>query len=252
MDLLKLVFNDSQPPTAKTLGRQLLQIDSLISKVETHLFGDSENLFEIGSVTRNSPPRVEMIRTGNEARADRSLAFILDTLESIDAGKQSSFDDLEVLKAFRIDSDSLQIEYKSRSHATSPKFAKNLAQMLSSKRQVIYQEVIQGVLKGVDIHGKQTFKIYPDFGPKVVQCIVEDDQLESIRLALGKDVEVTGMATAKGPDCYPHTIVVENIQILPPVDTEFDWKSLKGSVASEALGGLDSVAFVRKQRDEGW
>jgi len=108
-----------------------------------------------------------------------------------------------------------------------------------------------GALESVNLHAEANkFTIYPAAGPVKLACHFRADMFSTVVSGLGRNVRVTGFLRFLGRDSFPHSIEVEEVEVLPLDQDLPSLSSLRGC-ASAITNGKDSVAFVRSLRDEG-
>ncbi len=121
---------------------------------------------------------------------------------------------------------------------------------------VLYEPKIEAVSVGahsgfvdaVNVHRDPLFYLYPTTGPRIACQFDPQLLLESVRSAIKRYVTVYGLAEYAADDPYPSRIVIDRIEINPPEHELTTLAALFGSVP-DLTGGVDSVTFVRRQRD---
>jgi len=109
-----------------------------------------------------------------------------------------------------------------------------------------------GALESVNLHAEANkFTIYPVAGPSKLSCHFRGDLFPSVVKGLGRHVRVSGLLLFLGKDPFPHSIEVEELEVLP-LDSELPSLFSVRGIAPKATGTKDSVAFVRSLRDEGY
>lgn len=109
---------------------------------------------------------------------------------------------------------------------------------------------VDGKLEQINIHGTNVFKIYsllPQMKP--VECKFSQDMLEKVHLAFGRYVSVSGECRYRPHEPFPHTVRVQELEVLPRTEDLPMLSDLQG-IAPNATGGLSPEDFVRKLRDE--
>lgn len=113
------------------------------------------------------------------------------------------------------------------------------------------QGSVQGVLEAINIHlAKNQFRIYPEIGPKVVECHFSETHKEEAITSVGRFVRVSGRMTYRSIDRFPYRIEVDALEQMPDEKDLPHFLDLLGA-APDATGDQSSEEFVRDLRD-GW
>ena len=106
-----------------------------------------------------------------------------------------------------------------------------------------------GFIEALNVHARPVFYLYPVSGPSRIPCHFDQSLLlDTLRRALKRYTTVHGLMEYAPGSVFPSRIVVEHIEINPPDDELPTLRSLFGA-APQLTDGLDSVTFVRLQRD---
>jgi hypothetical protein len=110
---------------------------------------------------------------------------------------------------------------------------------------------ISGMLEAVNFHRTNKFTLWPMLGPRKIAGTFAPDLRPKVKDAIGRFVTVPGQLRYKAWSPFPHGVVAEDID--PHLlDSELPTLSeLKGAFP-ELTGGLTSVEFVERIRNEGW
>jgi len=108
---------------------------------------------------------------------------------------------------------------------------------------------VSGYLEAINVHSGNKFFIYPIVGAKKVECVFEHSLIERIKEGIERYINVVGVLYCRSKEPYPHKIKVEDIEIYPSEDDLPKLMDLKG-IAPNLTGGIDSVNYIRKIRDE--
>ena len=107
-----------------------------------------------------------------------------------------------------------------------------------------------GMLEAINIHGaERVFWLYPEIGPRKVQCIFPEKLLEPAKMALGQRVEVMGVFRYKVNAPYPHLAEVNDMTVFPPNDELPTFKDLFG-IDPQITNGLSCEDYIRLVRSE--
>ncbi len=129
------------------------------------------------------------------------------------------------------------------------KFSKNIHTAIGEDE---YEDgSLTGKLETINIHGKNKFYIYPELGPKKVQCVFPIGLKENVKEALYERIEVEGVLRYKSWDRFPYAINVKRIDIYPP-DSELPTFSELIDVIPDAIKDISPTQYIRNLRDEGW
>ena len=134
-----------------------------------------------------------------------------------------------------------------RVYEMSERLQKNLAN--TGKEQSCISSV-EGKLEKIDIRSKNAFTIYRDLpNCPPLQCNFPPELLEQVGRAIGRYVSVSGECVYAENANFPSRITVHEMKLLPDEKERVKLRDLQG-VAPGLTGGLSSVEYVRRQRDE--
>lgn len=105
-----------------------------------------------------------------------------------------------------------------------------------------------GFVDAINVHKDPIFYLYPTTGPSRVPCVFDHALLDDLRNAIKRYTTVFGTFEFVAGSPFPERIVVDRIEVNPPEDELPTLRSLFG-VAPQLTRGIDSVTYVRRQRD---
>ncbi len=108
---------------------------------------------------------------------------------------------------------------------------------------------VTGLLERLNVHNKNEFILYPPVGSHQIVCRFPDTMFEQVRLAIRRNVTVTGTLYHHPDKAYPDVVHVKDLEIHPPNNELPKLGDLKGLLKG-CTQGLTSVDFVRTLRDE--
>ena len=106
---------------------------------------------------------------------------------------------------------------------------------------------LMGRVQKIDLHGRQSFVIYDTLTDHPVTCFFKDELYRKVIKALKERVSVTGSVKYNRNSETASSMRVESIEIMqrgknPP--------RFKDGEAIDITGGIDSVEYIRRMRDE--
>lgn len=107
---------------------------------------------------------------------------------------------------------------------------------------------ISGYIDAINVHREPVFFLYPEVGPSRVRCVFDRPLLDDVRSALKRFVTVRGMVEYPEGSPFATRVTVEHVDVHPREPDLVPLEAIFGSVP-DLTGGLDSVTFVRRQRD---
>lgn len=108
---------------------------------------------------------------------------------------------------------------------------------------------LEGKLDTANIHGNiSRFWIYPTVGAQKVRCDFLPGNKLLIRQALGEYVRVEGLKFFRASSPFPFRIKVRDFEVVSTKEA-VPIERLRG-IAPDATGGMSSIEFIRKIRDE--
>jgi hypothetical protein len=105
-----------------------------------------------------------------------------------------------------------------------------------------------GFIDALNVHKQPVFYLYPTSGPVRIPCEFDQTLLDDLRGAIKRYTTVFGAIEYPVESPFPSRIVVDRVEINPPEEHLPTLRSLYGS-APDLTRGLDSVTYVRRQRD---
>jgi hypothetical protein len=239
---------------------QLLQalngIDRVVGQTErptlNYRIVDTKHTSPI-SITLKPVFRKNVIIEGSDHIEKRNKRFFSE-LKSIRRGDLPSDDiDENLLMHFRRLSEGLGTDYASAKISNGSNsveldrvFEVNVQQLLHEEDRSYGGE--EGMLLAVNLHGRQTFWIYPKIGPTKIRCDFQPGMRDEIRENLGRFVRVEGLKFFRSHTSFAVRIAVKDLTPIQE-DSSITLKSLRG-IAPQATGELSAAEFVRNLRDE--
>lgn len=108
---------------------------------------------------------------------------------------------------------------------------------------------VSGFIDAVNVHEDSVFYLYPTSGATRIACAFDRTQLlDTVRQALKRYTRVFGLQEFTLGSPFPQRIAVDRVEINPREDELPTLASLWGT-APRLTGGVDSVTYVRRQRD---
>jgi hypothetical protein len=106
---------------------------------------------------------------------------------------------------------------------------------------------LSGMLEWLNIHNTSVFHIYPETGPKKVNCSFSREKKPEVIAAIDRHVRVYGMLRYKKRDKFAYAADVEEIEVLPLNDELPTLASLRG--IAQNVTGMSAADFIRSIRD---
>ncbi|MGL4231661.1 MAG: hypothetical protein ACRCWJ_09875 [Casimicrobium sp.] len=132
--------------------------------------------------------------------------------------------------------------------AFTPETVKALEDLLGTPYQSYGSA--KGRVEAYNSHSKEKFfYLYPIIGQRI-KCVFDESRRTKASGSVDKSVTVTGLVKYRRGSFVPFEIAVGDIEEIP-ADSELPSLSSFEGIAPNATGDIDSVEFVRKQRD-GW
>src|SRR5262249_3794293 len=110
---------------------------------------------------------------------------------------------------------------------------------------------ISGMVEAVNFHNTNRFTLYPVIGPKRVSGMFPQQLRPRIKEAIGTFVTVSGRLYYKTWAVFPHSVFAESVDIPPPEDKLPRLSEMRGAFPN-LTGGMSSVEFVERIRNENW
>ena len=108
---------------------------------------------------------------------------------------------------------------------------------------------LTGFIDAINVHRESVFFLYPLIGPTRVRCQFDRQMLDQVRSSLKRYVSVFGLIEYPEGSPFAARITVDRIEVHPDENDLISPESLFGSLP-HLTGGVDSVAYVRRVRDE--
>lgn len=151
-----------------------------------------------------------------------------------------------LMKPLRRDLRSIEVSTEDGTITLSGQDAKIFSQPEEEETAAV--GTLAGFIDAINVHAEPVFYLYPSSGPVRIPCVFDRTLLDDVRDALKQYTTVHGLLEYKEKSAFPFRIVVEHLEIAPPLETLPTLASLWGA-APQITGGLDPVTFVRRQRD---
>ena len=251
-----------------TLIEQLELLKNALSETERLVTGEEKEryvYYRVVDLSHNSPAQIVVEPTAKmpiDQRLPKAMAGIFfKNLDQIKEKKIPEGVDWKALEAYRdlsalLTKKSIKevvIEGIADDKTTStaiditPQFKKLVDDLIGE------DEIVSGSLTGsvewLNIHNKNIFHIYPEFGASKVACRFPRKLKSQVIAAIDKRVQVFGDLRYKMSDNFPYAMNVEEIEILPSDEELPTLASLRG-IAPQLTGELTAYEFIRKLRDE--
>jgi hypothetical protein len=124
--------------------------------------------------------------------------------------------------------------------------------LLAAEKAMEFEEssvgTVSGVLEKIDVHGRNTFSIYPPIGGRQVTCVFAEDMLTKVQGALRKSVTVSGTLHFVADRFLPSKVEVTDLEVHPAVEDLPTLTSLAGRLSLPGGGG--ALAAKGRMRDE--
>ncbi len=225
--------------------------------------GRSAIVYRVIDLSHSSPASVVLEASPARQQVPQELPAqivgqFFDTLEYLTSGSKELFDHISyrALEAYKglVSSPRSKLD---RFTISNGQRTVEIDDALEQKVEGLLDDVktsqgsFNGALESVNLHAEANkFTIYPVAGPTRLSCHFRRDMFPSVVDGLGRNVRVTGSLRFLGTDAFPHSIEVEELEVLP-LDKDLPSLSSLRGIAPKATGDKDSVAFVRSLRDEG-
>ena len=112
-------------------------------------------------------------------------------------------------------------------------------------------ETIEGSMAGrlewLNIHNTNVFHIYPEVGPKKLNCFFKKEMRDEVIAAIDRHVRVYGQLRYKRRDKFPYAINVDSLERLPHEEELPTLESFRGSASNPT--GMTPDALIRWLRD---
>jgi tetrahydromethanopterin S-methyltransferase subunit G len=242
------------------LIQQLQFVRAALKQTERLVTGKDENLlyYKVIDLSHSSPVTVVLEATPIKQEIKKDIAFrtvnsFFRNLNWIQKKSQvPSRVDLQALEAYR-DLGSLlnknvtnvQIINSHRVFDINEQFTEKVVDIIGPDE--IIEGSMSGMLEWLNLHNTHTFHIYPEVGPKKLNCNFHKDLRSTVISAIDKHVRVYGELRYKKRDKYPYAINVKEIEILPDENELPTLASLRGISVNQT--GMDANALVRWLRD---
>jgi len=111
----------------------------------------------------------------------------------------------------------------------------------------IIEGSMSGMLEWLNLHNTNTFHIYPEVGPKKLNCNFHKELRPFVISAIDRHVRVYGELRYKKREKFPYAVNVKEIEILPDDSELPTLASLRGIAANQT--DMDANGLVRWLRD---
>lgn len=231
------------------LIKQLEFLRSALKQTERIVTGKDEKFlyYKVVDLSHNSPATVVLeaapIKPETPPKiATRTVSSFFRNLKQISSkGKVPERVDLPALEAYR-DLGSLLDKNVSQVKIINSDFAVEITEQFKEKVIDIIgpDEIIEGSMSGMlewlNIHNTNMFHIYPEVGPKKVNCHFPSTLKQTVISAIDRHVRVFGELRYKKRDKFAYAINVREIEVLPPDDELPSLSSLRG--IAKPFGGV--------------
>jgi hypothetical protein len=119
---------------------------------------------------------------------------------------------------------------------------------LESRAETFSTGSYSGFVDALNVHKEPVFYLYPTIGPRVACQFDPQWLLDQVRGAIRRYTTVYGLLEYAEGSPFPDRLVVDRIEVNPPVSELPTLASLHG-IAPQLAGGVDSVTYVRRLRD---
>jgi len=131
-----------------------------------------------------------------------------------------------------------------RAVSVTQRTARNLARALSVQRRSLGSVI--GRLDSISVHKRRLAGVWDSITGLRVEVTFTDNQVQEIKNALGKRVEIFGLITRDFND-NPLKIKMRELEVLPDVGESPSMDSIYG-MDPDFTGGRSSVDYVREMR----
>lgn len=242
------------------LIQQLQFVRSALKQTERLVTGKDENLiyYKVIDLSHNSPVTVVLEATPIKEEVKKEVAtrtvnnFFRNLNWIQKKSKVPSKVDLPALEAYRdlgalLDKNvtNIQIINSHRIFNINESFTEKVVDIIGPDE--IIEGSMSGMLEWLNLHNTNTFHIYPEVGPKKLNCHFHKTLKSTVISAIDKHVRVYGELRYKKRDKYPYAINVSEIEILPDDSELPTLASLRGIAVNQT--GMDANELVRWLRD---
>lgn len=206
---------------------QVQRLNRVLSAIDESLSGTSSLTFRVVGLSHSSPAQVVVGAFPRNPDLDVSgilASQFLETVISLNSDAPLERADADVLSAIRDlarpagkSLSAVHILRGEKRAVLGPDTVSRIDGMLAPERQ--YPGKLAGMLEYLNIHGaKNLFRIYPDVGPKRVDCEFSNALTTSAVEAVGHFVMVHGTLHEREIARFPHRLVVSSIVVQPSAD----------------------------------
>jgi hypothetical protein len=143
----------------------------------------------------------------------------------------------------------VKISVGKRTVAIDQAFQGKLEKILGPDEWV--QGSISGFLEMVNLHNTNRFTVYPTIGPKKVTGNFSPAIRSAVKNAIGNFVTVHGKLAYKTWSPFPHKLFAQEVSAHPS-DSELPSVFDMRGAMPDITGGLTSIDFIDRIRDENW
>ncbi|MGH9898499.1 MAG: hypothetical protein ACRD63_01815 [Pyrinomonadaceae bacterium] len=235
------------------LIKQLEFVLTALRQTERLVTGKDDKLlyYKVVDLSHNSPATIVLEATPIKPDlrpqiASRIVTSFFRNLRNIESkGKVSARVDLPALVAYR-DLGVLLDKNVSKIKIVNSHFSIDIDARF--KERVIgiigQDEIIEGSMSGMlewlNIHNTNMFHIYPEVGPKKVNCYFPPSLRQTVMSAIDKHVRVFGELRYKKRDNFAHAIDVRELEILP-TDGELPTLGSLHGIANQWAGATERI-----------
>lgn len=144
---------------------------------------------------------------------------------------------------------SLRIDVDHRDVIVDDDFRRRVTSIIGPDE--LLQGTVSGMLEALNFHNTNKFTIFPDLGPKRVSGFFPIELRPKVKEAIGNYVTVVGTLKYKVWSPFPHEVIAKEIRVHPP-DSELPTLSEMRGAFPNLTGGMRSVDFIDRIRDENW
>ena len=242
------------------LIQQLEFVRSALRQTERLVTGKDEKLlyYKVVDLSHNSPVTVVLEATPIKKEikpqiATRTVSTFFRNLQWIQEKSQvPSRVDLQALESYRalgsmLDKNvsDIKIINSNRVFDINENFTEKVIDIIGPDE--IIEGSMSGMLEWINLHNTHTFHIYPEVGPKKLNCNFHKELRPTVISAIDKHVRVYGELRYKKRDKYPYAINVKEIETLPDENELPTLASLRGIAVNQT--GMDANGLIRWLRD---
>lgn len=252
--------DDSGHVRLNELIQQLEFVRSALRQTERLVTGKDEKFlyYKVIDLSHNSPVKVVLQATPIKREmkpqvATRTVSTFFRNLQWIqEKSKVPNRVDLPALESYRalgsmLDKNlsDIKITNSHRVFDINESFTEKVIDII--RPDEIIEGSMSGMLEWLNIHNTNIFHIYPEVGPKKLNCYFPEELRQTVISAIDSHVRVYGELRYKKRDNYPYAINVNEIEMLPNDDELPTLSSLRGMAVNQT--GMNANGLVRWLRD---